>query len=164
MAAPTTKRTAISFELATLDGARQSLQDGLDKGPVLLAFFKVECPTCQFTFPFLERIHQHFKAQGVQIWGISQDGVHDTRKFVQTFGVTFPMLIDEKPYKISAEYLLEFVPSLFLVTLDGQMEISGDGFAKQDFLAIHRYLARYYSATPPPLFGADEKIPEYKPG
>ncbi len=164
MAATTAKKTAIPFELSTLDGNKQSWKDGLAKGPVLLAFFKVGCPTCQFTFPFLERIHQRFRDRGVQIWGISQDTAQDTRKFAQAYGVTFPILIDEKPYKVSAQYQVQFVPSLFLVTPDGHVEISGDGFAKQDLLGIHRYFVEHYSTTPPPLFGADEKIPEYKPG
>ncbi|MGH9452674.1 MAG: peroxiredoxin family protein [Terriglobia bacterium] len=164
MATPTAQKSAMPFELATLDGKQQSLHAGLAHGPVLLAFFKGGCPTCQFTFPFLERIHQHFKDQGVQVWGISQDEAQDTRKFAQTFGVTFPILIDERPYKVSAEYHLQFVPSLFLVRPDSQVEIFGDGFAKQDLLGIQRYLAQHYSVTPPPLFGPGEKIPEYKPG
>jgi peroxiredoxin len=158
------KRTAIPFELPTMDGDRRSLNGALAAGPVLLAFFKVGCPTCQYTFPFLERLHGRFKAQGVQIWGISQDGEQDTRKFAQTFGVTFPLLIDAKPYKVSAEYRLKFVPSLFLVGGDGRVEIFGDGFSKQDFLAVQAYLAKHYQTAPPPLFGAGEKIPEYKPG
>ncbi|HUY14067.1 MAG TPA: TlpA disulfide reductase family protein [Terriglobia bacterium] len=164
MAAPTAKQTAIPFDLSTLDGNKQSLQDGLAKGPVLLAFFKVDCPTCQFAFPFLERIHQHFRDQGIQIWGVSQDTAPDTRKFSQTFGVTFPLLLDEKPYKVSAQYQVQFVPSLFLVTPDGQVEISGDGFAKQDLLGIQKYFSKHFSIAAVPLFRADEKIPEFKPG
>ena len=164
MAAPTAQKTAIPFELESLEGTQQSLNAGLAHGPVLLAFFKVGCPTCQFTFPFLERIHQRFKNQGVQVWGMSQDDAQEARKFAQTFGVTFPILIDEKPYKVSAQYHVQFVPSLFLVEPDGQVEISGDGFAKQDLLGIQRYFATHYSVTPPALFGPDEKIPEYKPG
>ena len=164
MPAPTAKETAIPFVLASLDGNQRSLQEGLAQGPLLVAFFKVGCPTCQFAFPFLERIHQHFRDHGVQVWGISQDTAPDTRKFAQAYGVTFPILIDEKPYKTSSEYQVQFVPSLFLVAPNGAVEISGDGFAKQDLLGIHRYFAGHYSTTPPPLFSADEKIPEYKPG
>ena len=36
-------------------------------GPVVVAFFKVTCPVCQLTFPFLERIHQ---AGTLPIYGI----------------------------------------------------------------------------------------------
>src|SRR5260370_42079489 len=40
------------------DGGEFSLQAALKKGPVLAAFFKVSCPTCQYTFPSLESIHK----------------------------------------------------------------------------------------------------------
>ena len=46
-------KTAPTFQLATTTGERLSLPEALADGPVLLAFFKVSCPTCQFTFPFL---------------------------------------------------------------------------------------------------------------
>ena len=76
-------------------------------GPVLLAFFKVSCPTCQFTFPFLERLYQQLREQGVQIWGIVQDKAQDGARFAATFGVTFPILIDDSPYKVSRAYGLD---------------------------------------------------------
>jgi peroxiredoxin len=164
MTASTQKKIAIPFELVDLDGCKRSFQEGLAKGPLLLAFFKVGCPTCQFTFPFLERIYQHFKNQGIQIWGIAQDAAPDSRKFAQTYGVNFPLLIDDKPYQVSKQYEVQFVPSLFLVRPDGVVEIASDGFAKQDLVGIHQYFASCFGVKAPPLFGADEKIPEYKPG
>ena len=38
--------------------------------PVLLAFFKINCPTCQLTFPFLQRLADR---GGPRIVGVSQD-------------------------------------------------------------------------------------------
>ena len=51
-------KSAPHFELAAIDGKSYSLQEGLKRGPVLAAFFKVNCPTCQYTLPFLERLYQ----------------------------------------------------------------------------------------------------------
>ena len=48
--------SAPPFELPGIDGGRYSLQEALREGPVLAAFFKISCPTSQFTFPFLQRI------------------------------------------------------------------------------------------------------------
>ena len=42
---------APDFELPDRDGASHSLSDALRKGPVLLTFFKISCPTCQFQSP-----------------------------------------------------------------------------------------------------------------
>jgi peroxiredoxin len=47
-------KTAPPIALTTVDGTNVSLAEALTKGPVLAAFFKVSCPTCQFTFPFLQ--------------------------------------------------------------------------------------------------------------
>jgi peroxiredoxin len=160
----TVGKIAPPFELASMDGKTYSLKDALSQGPVLAAFFKVSCPTCQYTFPFLERLYQQFRAQTVQFLGISQDTARDSQRFAKTHGVTFPILIDEEPYEISQEYGLEYVPTLLLIAPDGHVQISGDGFSKADLLEIQKHLAKHFSVTPPPLFLPGEKIPEYKPG
>lgn len=160
----TVGKVAPPFELSSMDGKQYSLTKGLARGPILAAFFKVSCPTCQYTFPFIERLHQQFRAQGVQIWGVSQDTVQDNRRFAKEYGVTFPILIDDEPYETSREYGLTYVPTLFLIAPDGHVEISGDGFSKVDLLEIQKSLARYLSAKPAELFLPSEKVPEYKPG
>ncbi|MGO8786621.1 MAG: peroxiredoxin family protein [Terriglobia bacterium] len=157
-------KIAPSFELITTTSERRSLQEALTNGPVLLAFFKVSCPTCQYTFPFLERVYQQLREPGVQIWGIVQDKAQDGARFASTYGVTFPILIDDSPYKVSRAYGLTHVPSLFLVKPDGQIEISGEGFSKADLLSVQSSLAQTLAATPSPLFLPTERVPEYKPG
>jgi peroxiredoxin len=51
---------APDFTLPTMDGKKFSLSEALARGPVLAAFFKVSCPTCQYAFPFLERIYKSY--------------------------------------------------------------------------------------------------------
>jgi peroxiredoxin len=156
--------TAPSFQLAANTGERLSLQEGLSRGPVLLAFFKVSCPTCQFTFPFLQRLYAQMQERGVQIWGIAQDKAEDAARFASTFKITFPILNDGPPYKVSKAYGLTHVPTLFLVKPDGSIEISGDGFCRADLVAIQQSLSRALSIAPPTLFLPTERIPEFKPG
>ncbi|HEV2349569.1 MAG TPA: TlpA disulfide reductase family protein [Terriglobia bacterium] len=160
-------RKAPAFNLPGIDGKKFSLAQALAQGPLLAVFFKVSCPTCQFTFPFLERLHQQFLAAGVagiQVWGISQDNLENTRHFARDWGVTFPLLLDEEPYEISQDYGLTHVPTLFLIAPDRRVEVSGDGFSKSDLLAIRKSLAQHYSAQPAELFRNGEHIPEFKPG
>jgi peroxiredoxin len=157
-------KSAPHFQLLTTKGERLSLPEALVRGPVLLAFFKVSCPTCQFTFPFLQRLYVQLREQGVQVWGIVQGKAEDGARFAATFRVTFPILIDDSPYKISRAYGLTHVPTLFLVQPDGRIEISGEGFCKAEVLAIQQSLAQSLSATPPALFLPTERIPEFKPG
>src|SRR5260370_18663106 len=82
---------APSFRLQRLGGERESLEQILANGPALLAFYKVSCPVCQLTFPFLERIAA---SSSIQIIGISQDDDVTTHGFNERFGVTFPTLLD----------------------------------------------------------------------
>ncbi len=167
MSTLTAGKVAPPFELAGTNGKKYSLESHLAQGPVLAAFFKVSCPTCQFTFPYVERIYQQLRAAGVtgvEVWGISQDKTRDTQSFSKEFGVTFPLLIDEEPYETSREYGLKYVPTLFLIAPDGHVEISTDGFTKADLVKIYRSLAERYSVKPTLLFQPSEKVPEFKPG
>ena len=105
---------APEFRLGLLSGGKSTLSEILARGPVLLAFFKVSCPVCQMTFPFLERI---YALGSLPIIGISQNDPQDTREFNQEFGVTFPTLLDreEDGFLASNDYGLSSVPTLFLV-------------------------------------------------
>jgi len=152
------------FSLVSTDGRNYSLAEGLKHGPLLSAFFKVTCPTCQYTFPFLERLYQQLSSAGVQIWGIGQDGIKDSQRFARDYGVTFPILVDDRPYRISREYGLEYVPSIFLIAPDGSIRIESEGFIKRDLVTIRHSLAEALSAAGGELFSPSESVPEYKPG
>jgi len=157
-------KSAPPFGLTAIDGKSYSLQEALKKGPVLAAFFKVTCPTCQYTFPFLERLHQQLRANGAQIWGVAQDGMKDSQRFARDYAVTFPILMDDKPYRVSRAYGLEYVPTLFLIAPDGSITIESEGFSKRDLLQIQKFLAQALAAPVGELYSPRESIPEYKPG
>ncbi len=160
----TTGKTAPPFEMTGGSGEKFSLRQGLAKGPVLAAFFKVNCPTCQYTFPFLERLYQQLHAQGAQVWGIVQNDAADGKRFARDYGITFPILVDDQHYTTSRAYGLKYVPSIFLIGRDGQIVRSSEGFVKADLLEIQKSLAQLLGTTPGALFQPTERIPEYKPG
>jgi peroxiredoxin len=160
----TSGEKAPQIELEGMGGTRFSLADSLARGPLLLAFFKVSCPTCQYTFPFLERIFQQFRDQGTQVWGISQDDAAHSRQFTNDYSLTCNILLDGYPYEISRAYGVKYVPTLFLVMPDGHVELMSDGFCKVDLLKIQKRLATHFSVTPPPLFQPGDGVPEFKPG
>lgn len=153
-----------SFTLVGMDGRPRSCHDALTHGPLLVAFFKVGCPTCEYTFPFLERIHQQFHERGFQLWAISQDEARSTQSFAREVGLTFPILIDDHPYNVSNAYGIRHVPTLFLVNQEGLVELITDGFDKKDLLAIQDWLTKQLSVSPPALFLPSERVPEFKPG
>ncbi len=146
-------------------GATFSLQSALEQGPVLAAFFKVSCPVCQYTFPFLERIHKAYGDKKITIVGISQDNQRDTAAFLKEYGVTFRTLLDDpNGYVVSNAYGLTNVPTLFLIGQDGQIEISSVGWVKQDVEDINRKFAAAQQTPPPPIFQSGEDVRDARPG
>src|SRR5437016_13611594 len=102
---------APNFELKDLDGKRVSLQEALKRGPVVAAFFKVSCPVCQFTFPFLERLFKAYASDRTTFWALSQDDARDTREVCAGYGVTFSALVDADGYDTSYAYGHTTVPT-----------------------------------------------------
>lgn len=159
---PGSKAPAIS--LKTIDGETLNLAEALKKGPVLAAFFKVSCPVCQFTFPFLERLHERFSGAKFTLWGISQNNREETVDFAQEFGIRFPMLLDTQSFEVSNQYKLTNVPSLFFIQPDGKIRVSSVGFSKTDIEQIARELAEAAASPAFAVFRPGEVVPAYKPG
>jgi peroxiredoxin len=155
---------APAFSLKGLDGKDYSLPALLQKGPVVAAFFKVSCPVCQFTFPFLERLYQRYGGDGVTFLGISQDDARATKEFNREYGVAFPMVLDERGYPASNAYGLTNVPTIFLIEPDGEARVSSMGFDKNDLEMIGTELAQRQKIAATPLFKPSESVPAHKPG
>jgi peroxiredoxin len=157
--------TAPGFSLKALDNKEYSLNSLMERGPVVAAFFKISCPVCQFTFPFLERLYKRYGGDGVTLLGISQNDGRATAKFAKEYGVTFPVLIDDEDgYVVSNAYGLTNVPTIFLIDSEGVVKISSMGFDKKDLEKIAAELSERKKISLTPLFRPDEVIPANKPG
>jgi peroxiredoxin len=171
MAALTAGAKAPDFTLKAVDGKEFSLNGELAKGPIVLAFFKVSCPTCHYTFPFLERLHKSYSVAGgtpalpVKLAGVSQNNARDTAAFMKEFGVTFPVLLDELDrYPVSNAYGLANVPSLFWIAGDGEIEVSSVGWVKKDFEEINRKMAEYGKVPLATVFQRGEDVRDFRAG
>jgi peroxiredoxin len=157
--------TAPDFNLPTLDGKQFSLRDALLRGPVLAAFFKISCPTCQYAFPFLQRIYAAHGYKNLTIVGISQNEKKDTAAFVKEYGVTFPVLLDDtRTYPVSNAYGLTNVPTLFWIAPDGEIEVSSVGWVRKDMEELNQRAADASAAVTKPLFRGDEQIADFRAG
>ncbi len=150
---------AAPFELPGLDGELRSLEQLKAEGPVLLAFFKVDCPVCQLTWPFLERIHRSAAPGQVRVVGVSQNGPRDTASFAAEFGSTFLMLMDpaKSGYPASNAFGISTVPSLFLVESDGAISWASFGFCKRDLEG----LGQRFGVE---VFRQEDNVPAWKAG
>jgi peroxiredoxin len=144
---------AVSFFDAA--GHEHTLDSLLAGGPVLLAFFKVSCPVCQMTLPYLQRL-----AGGrLRIVPVSQDNAEATLGFSQAFSFELPSLFDreEDEYPASNAFHLTNVPSLFVVEPGRRIVWDSVGFVKRDLLVLGESDGKA-------LFHSGDMVPELKAG
>jgi len=165
MAALTVDTAAPDFTLQTVDGKNFSLREALGRGPVLLAFFKVSCPTCQYTFPFLERLYKAYGDKASSLVAVSQNNRKDTQAFARQYGITFPVLLDDvDTYPVSNAYGLTNVPTLFWIAQDGTIEVSSVGWVKQEFDTLNRLKAESESTNVSALYQPAENVADFRAG
>lgn len=162
--APDVGSVAPDFSLATLNGGRLKLSESLQNGPAVVAFFKVSCPTCRFTLPFLERLLAAYRNDSVSIWGISQNDAEKSRHFCEQFGVTLPIAIDGKDFHASKSYSFTNVPTILLIDREGRIRQRFSGFSKAGLIHLSEEIARLIGRPPEPVFLASELVPNAKPG
>jgi peroxiredoxin len=152
------------FKLKSLEGQEYDLRTLLKSGPVVVAFFKISCPVCQFTLPYVQRLADRYAGDGVTFLTVSQDDARDTKAFNKEYGMKIPTLLDTQGYPVSNAYGLTSVPTIFLIGTAGKVGVSEMGFNKGDLEVIADELAERRNLPPAPLFHPDESIPAHRPG
>jgi len=156
---------APDFTLLGVNGEKLALTEARKKGPVVAAFFKVSCPVCQYAFPFLERIFQAYAKGPVTLVGVSQNEKKETAGFAREYGITFPLLLDDpRTYPASNAYGLTNVPTIFLISPGGKVELSSVGWSKRDLEELNARLARASGAPPAQIFQPGEDVADFTPG
>ena len=141
---------APDFTLPLLAGGEAGLAQIISGKPALLAFFKIACPVCQLTLPFLQRLHD---AGAIAVYGVSQNGSGDTRDFAQRYKLSLPIVLDpEKAFPASNAYGISSVPTLFLIESSGTIARVIEGWRKQDMASLGE------------IFSGRESVPEWKAG
>src|SRR5438105_8268245 len=134
---------APNITLTNTQGQAFSLEQARASTPVVAAFFKVGCPTCQYAFPFLERIFKAYPKEKVTFVGVSQDPKSDTEAFAKRLGVTFPILLDDtRTYPASNAYGLATVPTTFAISTAGKVEFTTVGWDKKDVTRLNELVAK----------------------
>lgn len=148
-------QTAPDFRLALAGGGFRTLDELLAEGPVVLAFYKVTCPTCQLTLPYLQRL----QGGPLRVFAICQDDAERAREFAGAFEVELPNLLDsvDEGYPASNAYGVTHVPSMYLVERDKRISWELAGFHKKQLEKLAERVGRV-------MFTAADQAPESKPG
>lgn len=113
---------APDFELTSLEGEPVKLSDYRGK-KVLLNFWATWCPPCRAEMPHMEAFYKDYKDKDVVILGVNLTHTakfaSDVPEFVEEFGLTFPILLDNKG-KVSDEfYQVIAYPTTFVIDSKG---------------------------------------------
>lgn len=148
-------QTAPDFRLELAGGGFRTLDELLADGPVLLAFYKVTCPTCQLTMPYLERL----QGGAIRVFAICQDNAERAKEFADAFEVELPNLLDsvDEGYPASNAYGVTHVPSMYLVERDKRISWEYVGFHKKKLEQLAARAGRV-------MFTAGDNVPESKSG
>lgn len=147
-----TRAPEVGFTRA--DGTRVGLEELKAGGPVLLAFYKVSCPTCQLALPFLERL----RGAGMGVYFVSQNPPAKAASFDQDFGTRTELFdTEDDGYAASNAFDLTHVPTLYVVEPEGEISFSSVGFFRSELAELGARVGRE-------IFRAGERVPEAKSG
>ena len=108
------------FELEMLDGENGALQDFSGK-VVLLNFWASWCPPCRSEMPAVQRVYETYQADGFEVVAVNmahQDSLPDVQSFLDVYGLTFPVLLDQTG-ETAAKYQVRALPTTFLIDRQG---------------------------------------------
>lgn len=151
------------LELPSTDGGSYNPLDYLKKSPLLLVFYKYDCPTCHMILPYVQNLFERYGDSKARFFAIAQDNGKETKEFAEKYGLGFRILIDSLPYKFSHRFDFSVVPTVILVDSQGHEIQRVIGLQRAELEKLNYILAGLDSKAEP-LFGHDYDVPEVKPG
>jgi thiol-disulfide isomerase/thioredoxin len=118
--APQTGFTAPDFTLKTPDGEEYTLSELKGNG-VLVNLWATWCPPCRAEMPAIDKMYQEYKDQGFIVLAVNmtyQDDPANVAPFIQEYGLTFPILLEETG-DVGAAYQLRSLPSSYFINRAG---------------------------------------------
>jgi cytochrome c biogenesis protein CcmG/thiol:disulfide interchange protein DsbE len=118
--APQTGFLAPDFELKTPAGDSVKLSD-LRGQAVLINLWATWCPPCRAEMQTIEEVYNEYKEQGFTVLAVNmtyQGSPLEIMPFVESQGLTYPILLDETGDMAKA-YQLKSLPSSYFIDRDG---------------------------------------------
>lgn len=114
---------APGFELLDLTGAPVNLSDFKGK-IVFLNFWASWCPPCREEMPHMQSFYEKNKENGIEIVAVNLTnldvGQQAIEQFVQDYGLTFPVLLDENGY-VGMMYETMTIPTSYVLDTEGRI-------------------------------------------
>jgi peroxiredoxin len=105
---------APDFTLQTIDGKSVTLS-GLRGKPVMLTFWKINCPACEYQMPYIQAFYEEQSSEKIAVLTINVgDSAAVVQNFVANHEITFPVLLDLQQ-KVTQAYGIPGVPVTFFI-------------------------------------------------
>ncbi|MGE7769425.1 peroxiredoxin family protein [Viridibacillus arvi] len=126
---------APDFELETLEGKKVKLSDFRGK-KVILNFWATWCPPCKAEIPHMQKYYEKYAEEdNFEIVAVNltsyKESVKYVKKFVKTYEMTFPVLLDTKGEQMDA-YEIYVVPTTYYLDTKGVIQKKVRGPVDQD--------------------------------
>jgi peroxiredoxin len=106
--------SAPEFTLQNVDGSTVNLLDFRGR-PVMLTFWQINCPACQFQMPFTQALYDKWSSDSLVILTINTgDRPSDVEDYVNSRGITYPVLLDTQT-KVAQDYGIIGVPTTYFI-------------------------------------------------
>jgi thiol-disulfide isomerase/thioredoxin len=118
--APQAGFAAPDFALKTPDGEEYTLSK-LKGNAVLVNLWATWCPPCRAEMPAIDKMYKEYKDQGFIVLAVNmtyQDDPTNVVPFIQEYGLTFPILLEETG-DVGAAYQLRSLPSSYFINRAG---------------------------------------------
>jgi len=134
----------IDFALPDLNGEARQLSEW-DGDLVLLNFWATWCPPCKKEMPMFQERYEQFADQGFTIVAVAVDELAETKAFINSFGIEFPILIgQDDAIAVGREYgnRIGALPYTVIIDRDGLVRETHRGEVTETDLDnwLQRYL------------------------
>ncbi|MFC0189754.1 peroxiredoxin family protein [Fictibacillus aquaticus] len=116
--------TAPDFLLENLEGQTVSLKDYRGK-KVILNFWATWCPPCRKEMPDMQKFYNKNQDSDIEILAVnlthSEKNKSDISEFTDEYGVTFPILLDEKGETVK-QFKAAAIPTTYFIDTEGTVQ------------------------------------------
>ncbi len=115
---PAVDHPAPDFTLVRLDTGEETTLSNLRGKPIILNFWATWCHPCRAEMPALQAAYERY-GDDLLVLGVDQgeeSGV--VGKFIEEFGITFPILMDTA-MSVSSDYRILGLPTTFFIDSQG---------------------------------------------
>ena len=109
---------APAFHLPDLRGRVFSFEEFRGRR-VLLVFTDPQCGPCEELAPHLVRLHREHLNDGLRVMVVGRGNREENQRKAEQYGFEFPVLLQDRKWKVSKEYGILATPAAFLIGEDG---------------------------------------------